>query len=113
MGRGSAPSPRRGRRARPDAPLDMCVMVILIVMMTVIVVMMPVIMSMIVMMPVLMMMDALMRAAAARVLVEQQRFDRHRHGIGRHADAPEVDIVEIAQHHAIDGQNLALDQELL
>ena len=31
--------------------------------------------------------DALLRAPAARVLAEHERFDRHRHGVGRHADA--------------------------
>ena len=44
----------------------------------------------------LVMVDALRRAAAARILAEQQRLDRYRHGIGRHADATEIDVVEIA-----------------
>src|SRR5215467_13585682 len=90
---------------------------IVMVMMAVIVVMMPVPvimavrMVMIMPVPVLMMMNALVRAAAARILAEQQRLDRHRHGVGRHADAAEIDVVEIAQHDAIDRQYLALDQK--
>src|SRR6478672_8778742 len=70
-------------------------------------------MIMIVIMPVVMMMDALVRAAAARVFAEQQRLDRDRHGERRHPDAAEIDVVEIAQHHAVDGQDLALDQQFL
>src|SRR6516165_5478802 len=59
------------------------------------------------------MVDALRRPAAARVLAEQQRFDGHRHRIGRHADAPEIDVVEVPQHHAVDREDLAFDQKLL
>ncbi len=81
------------------------VMVIVIVRMGMIVVMMPVLM--------LMMMDALMRPAAARVLAEHQRLDGHRHGVGRHPDLAEIDVVEVAQHDAVDGENFALDQQLL
>src|SRR3954466_3641431 len=88
---------------------------ITILMMMPVIVVVIMVMAMIVsmLMPVLMVMDALVRAAAARVFAEQQRLDRDRHGERRHADATEIDIVEIAQHHAIDGQDLALDQQLL
>src|SRR5919109_4111416 len=64
-------------------------------------------------MPVLVVMNPLRRAAAARILAEQERLDGDRHGVGRHPDAPEVDVVEVAQDDAVDRQDLALDQELL
>ena len=77
-------------------------MVVMVVMVTVRVAMrviVPVGMVMIVVM------DALNRPAALRVLAEHERLDRHRHGIRRHPDAPEVDVVEVAQHHAVDAED--------
>ena len=59
------------------------------------------------------MVDTLRRPAALHLLAEHQRLDGDRHGVGRHADTAEVDVVEIAQHHAVDAKDLALDQELL
>src|SRR5262245_52206253 len=115
-GGGGTPSVRRAPRATPDMALVMFVVVTMVMMMvTMTVMMMPMLVPMIMMviMPMLMMMYPLVRAAAARVLAEQQRLDRHRHGVGRHADAPEIDVVEIAQHHPVDSQDLALDQKLL
>ncbi len=47
-------------------------------------------------------------ARAMRIVAEHQRFDRDRNGVGREADTPEIDIVEIHQHHAVDAENLAL-----
>src|SRR3954466_16033262 len=85
--------------------------IVVVIMVMAMIVNMAMIMSMV--MPVLMMVDALMRATAARVFAEQQRLDRDRHGERRHADAAEIDVVEVAQHHAVDGQDLALDQQLL
>ena len=49
----------------------------------------------------------LARPWTARIFAEHQRFDRDRHGIGRHADAAEIDIVEVPQHHAVDDQQVA------
>src|SRR5262249_61195596 len=77
------------------------------------VVMVMMIVAMTVVMVVIVMMDALVRPSALRHLAEHQRLDGYWYGVGRHADAAEVDVVEVAQHHAIDRQDLALDQELL
>src|SRR5712691_12428828 len=87
------------------------VIVVMVAMPVMVMLMITVVVSMI--MRVIMMVKALERPAAPRVLAEHQRFDRHRHGIGRHPDASEVDVVEVAQHHAVDRQNFALDLELL
>jgi hypothetical protein len=75
------------------------VRVIVIMLVIMIVVMMVMIMRMTVRMVVIMimivMMQTLPRPRAARVFAEHQRFDGDRHGVGRHADAAEIDIVEI------------------
>ena len=80
-------------------------------------VMMPLVVLMRVVMPMLMIMLAMVqplpRARTARVFAEHQRFDRDRHGIGRHADAAEIDIVEIPQHDAVDDEKIALNVELV
>jgi hypothetical protein len=60
-----------------------------------------------------MMMQPLARPRAARVLAEHQRLDGDRHGVGRHADAAEVDVVEVHQGDAVDDQDVARDIELL
>jgi len=57
--------------------------------------------------------QALPRSGPARILTENERLDRNRNGTGRHADAPEVDIVEIPQHDAINHKKFALDMELI
>src|SRR5690242_16729027 len=49
----------------------------------------------------------------ARVLGEHQRLDRHGHRVRRHADAPEVDVVEVAQRNAVDDQQLGGDAHVL
>src|SRR5689334_6724736 len=87
----------------------------MMVVMTVTVVAMAVIvaMAMVVGMIMVVMMDALVRATALRAFAEHERLDGDRYGVGRHADAAEVDVVEVAQHHAVDRQDLALDQQLL
>ena len=87
--------------------MPVIVMVIMVVIMTmrVRVVMMGVAVGMIVIVVLGVMMDAL-RLGGGRVFAEYQRFDGDRHGVGRHADAAEIDVVEIAQHHAVDGQDL-------
>ena len=51
--------------------------------------------------------QALARPWTARIFAEHQRFDRDRHGVGRHADAAEIDIVEVPQHYAVDDQKVA------
>ena len=68
---------------------------------------------MLVLMIMLVVVQALVRSRAARVFVEHQRFDGDRHRVGRHADAAEVDVVEIPQHHAVDHQELAFDIKLV
>ena len=66
------------------------IMVALVTMsMIVVMVMMPVLMD------IIMVVQTLAWPRAARVLVENQRFDGDGHGVGRHADAAEIDIVEI------------------
>jgi hypothetical protein len=45
----------------------------------------------------------------AGILAEDQRLDGNRHGVRRHADAPEVDVVEVAQGDAVDDEQLRLD----
>ena len=52
-----------------------------------------VIMMMIVLMRVVV--QPLMASGTARIFAEDERFDGDRHGVGRHPDAPEIDIVEI------------------
>ena len=42
----------------------------------------------------------------ARVFAEDQRLDRHRHRVRRHAHAPEVHVVEIPERDAVDHQHL-------
>jgi hypothetical protein len=61
-------------------------------------------MVMVMTLPMLVMMDALGRSARARILAEYQRLDGHRHRVGRQPDLAEVDVVEIAQDHAVDRQ---------
>ncbi len=72
---------------------------------------MAVLMIMIVVM--IMVMQTLARPRPARVFVEHQRFDGDRHGVGRHADAAEIDIVEIPEHHAVDDENFARDVKFI
>jgi len=71
----------------------MVVVMIMVVIMVVVMMVMTVRMVMIVI--VIVMMQTLPRPWAARVFVEHQRFDGDRHGVGRHADAAEIDVVEI------------------
>ena len=59
------------------------------------------------------MVEPLLGARPARVFAEDQRFDRHRYGEGGNADAAEIDIIEIHQHHAVDDENLAFDLAVL
>ena len=90
-------------------------MVVVMVMLTVIMVVMvmTVTMAVIVSMIMVVMMDSLVRTAALWAFAEDERLDRNWYGVGGHADAAEIDIVEVAQHHAVDGQELALDQQFL
>src|SRR5215510_12190063 len=87
----------------------MMAVIMMMMMMTVAVVTMAVIMRMIM----VVMMDALVWTAALRAFAEHERLDGDRDGVGGHPDATEIDVVEVAQHHAVDRENLALDQELL
>ena len=87
-------------------------MVVIVMVMAVVVTMVMVVVVIVVMVMV-MVVQALPRARAARVLVEYQRLDGDRHGVGRHANTAEVDVVEIPQHHAIDHQHVAFDVKLL
>src|SRR6266568_4500916 len=87
--------------------------VMVVMMMAVIMVVMTVTMAVIVRTIMVVVMDALMRPAALRAFAEDERLDRDWHGVGGHADAAEIDVVEVAQHHAVDREDLALDQQLL
>src|SRR5215475_15005961 len=87
----------------------MMAVIMVMVMMTVAVVTMAVIMRMIM----VVMMDALVWTAALRAFAEHERLDGDRDGVGGHPDATEIDVVEVAQHHAVDREDLALDQKLL
>ena len=49
----------------------------------------------------------------ARILAEDERLDRDRHGVRRQADAAEVDVVEVAQRDAVQHQHLARDLQIL
>src|ERR1700733_16008210 len=102
---GRRPSRAALRPPQDDGYLMLMLMIVMIVVviMTAVMVMMAVIMFMV------MMMQSLARPRPARVLAEHQRFDGDRHGIGRHADAAKVAIVEIPQHHAIDDKKFAVD----
>src|ERR1051325_4454356 len=111
----SAPAQRRGTGRRPvegaaaqtlaacrrHVIVGMVVIMIVMMIMAMMVMMMPtpmimtVAMSVLMVMIVVMVMDALARARAARVFVEDQRLDGHRHRVGRHADAAEVDVIEV------------------
>src|SRR5258708_8802568 len=81
-------------------PMMSMIMMIMIMVMVVTMVVMAIIRA--VTMLLIMVVNALMRSPALRVLAEHQRLDGDRHRIGRHADAPEVDVVEVAQHNAVD-----------
>src|SRR5438876_1312176 len=89
--------------------------VMVVVMMAVIMVMvvMTVTMAVIMRMIMVVMMDALVRPAALWAFAEDERLDRDWYGVGGHANAAEIDVVEVAQHHAVDREDLALDQQLL
>src|ERR1700722_132312 len=86
---------------------------LIVMMMVVPVVVMAMLMRMGIVMFMIMVMQPLARPRAARVLAEDERLDRHRHGVGRHADAAEVDVVEVPQHDAVDDEKLAGDAELV
>ena len=94
----------------------MVVVMMAVIMMVMIVAMAMVVavtMAMVVGMIMVVMMDALVRTAALRSFTEDERLDGDRYGVGGHADAAEIDVVEVAQHHTVDRQDLALDQKLL
>src|SRR5260370_9738135 len=63
-------------------------------------------------MPLGMMMQPLAGPWPTRVLAEYERLDGDRHGVRRHADAAEIDIVEVHQHDAVDDQDLSCDVKL-
>src|SRR5712691_2851736 len=92
-----------GRSAWAGAPSTLLVLIVAVMM----VVPMPMPMLM------LMVMQPLSRPWPARVLAEHQRLDGDRHGVGRHADAAEIDVVEVHQGDAVDHQDLARHIELL
>ena len=105
------PSPASGGGSRPSlwyaALIIMTVVIIMIVIMPMTMAV-PVIIGLM-----LVMMNSLGRTAPPRILAEQQRLDRDRHGERWHPNAPEIDIIEVSQHNSVDGQDFALDQELL
>ena len=74
------------------------VRMIMVVMMIMIVVMMMAVrmtVRMVMLVIIIMMMQTLPWPRAARVFAEDQRLDGDRNCIGRHADAAEIDVVEI------------------
>src|SRR5262245_16115046 len=85
--------------------------VALMVMSMIVAVIVPVIVAM--MMVGMMAMQVRLSARQSRVLAEHQGFDGHRYGHRRQADTPEIDVVEIPQHDAVDAEDLALHLELL
>ena len=99
--------PRLRRRLRVGVAMLMDMVVVIVV----VVVMMRT--AMIVRVIVVVMMDSLERTAALRVFAENQRLDGDRHRIRRHADTPEVDVIEIPQHHPVDGEDLAFNEQFL
>src|SRR5438445_10138193 len=52
------------------------------------------------------------RVRYPRILAEDEGLDGHRHRMGRHADAAEIDEVEVAQRDAVDHQDLRADAQL-
>ena len=48
----------------------------------------------------------------ARVLTEDQRLDRHRYGLRRHADAAQINVIKVPQHDAVNDQDFAGDVHL-
>ena len=46
---------------------------------------------------------------AARVLAKYQGFDGDGNGLRGHANAPQVDVVEIPEDDAVDHENFAVD----
>ena len=92
------PLPTRGRGKLPLVIVMMRVVVIMVMIMIVVMMMtvrMVVRVTVRMVMIMLMMMQTLPRPRAARVFAEHQGFDGNRHGVGRHADAAEIDIVEV------------------
>ncbi len=49
------------------------------------------------------------RGRDARILAEDERLDRHRHGEGRHPHAAEIDVVEIPEGDPVEHQHLGGD----
>src|ERR1700686_3392251 len=89
----------------------MVIMRVMVTMTMIVVMVMP--MRMVMVMLVIVMMQPLARTRAARILAEDERLDGHRHRVGRIADAAEIDVVEIPQHHAVDDEELAPDIHLV
>src|SRR5262249_8205595 len=87
--------------AGPTSIMAMAVAAVVMVVMAMIV---RVVMVVRMIMVMIMMMQPLARARAARVLAEDERLDGHRHRVGGHPDAAEVDVVEVPQDHAVDHQ---------
>src|SRR5262245_14799197 len=52
-------------------------------------------------------------ATAPALLRKQQRLDHHRHDTGRIEQFADIDIVELAQLHAVDRNELAVQVQLL
>src|SRR5713226_2191095 len=105
------PRPAHLRKA-PKRERTLLVMIVFV--MTVFMVNMPTMivpvmvgMSVLVFMPLGMVMQPLAGPRPARILAEYERLDGDRHGVRRHADAAEVDIVEVHQHDAVDDQDFA------
>ncbi len=70
-------------------------MLVMVFMAVVVMVPMPMPVMMVVAVLVAVMAEAVAAVLLARVLAEDQGFDGHRHRVRRHADAAEVDVIEV------------------
>jgi hypothetical protein len=82
--------------------MTVIVRVIMVVRMAMAVMTMLVTARMVMLMIIIVMMQPLARTRTTRVFVEHQRLDGHWDCIGRHANATQIDVVEIPQHHTVD-----------
>jgi hypothetical protein len=94
----------------------MCVIVSVFVIMRVAVVVITAVVTIMamIMLVVMLVPDVPMRIRrVARVVGEHQRLHRHRHGLRGHADAAEVDVLQIPENDPIDQEQLARQIHLL
>jgi len=83
--------------------------IVIVVLIAVLMIMMTVFVIMIMLMMSMMMVVMLVRmfVRLARIRFENERFHGDRHRLRGHADASEIDVVEVPQRHPVDHQDLA------